>query len=38
MDLSNPMIFLSACCAGIPLLVGWVKLKIWDLRRERGLP
>lgn len=28
---------LSGFCVGIPLLLGWVKSRIWELRRDRGL-
>jgi hypothetical protein len=31
------MVFLSACCVAIPLLVAWAKFKVWDLRAARGL-
>lgn len=31
------MLFLSACCVGIPLLAAWVKVWIWEIRKERGL-
>lgn len=32
------MIFASYCCIALPLLCAWAKLRIWDWRRERGLP
>lgn len=31
------MLFLSGCAVAIPSLVAWCKVKIWDLRAERGL-
>jgi hypothetical protein len=31
------LIGLSGFCVGIPLLVGWAKWRIWEVRRDRGL-
>jgi hypothetical protein len=29
------MIFLSACCVAIPLLLAWCKLRLWDWQAKR---
>jgi hypothetical protein len=31
------LIGLSGFCVAIPLLVGWAKWRVWELRRDRGL-
>jgi hypothetical protein len=30
------MLFLSALCIAIPLLIAWVKLRIWDAQERRS--
>lgn len=29
------MVFLSACAIGVPLLVAWAKLRLWDWLNDR---
>jgi hypothetical protein len=29
------MVFLSACAIGIPLLVAWAKIRLWDWQARR---
>ena len=29
------MVFLSACCIAIPLLVAWCKIRLWDRQADQ---
>lgn len=37
-QVAKTLIGLSGFCVGIPLLLVWAKVRLWELRKDRNLP